>query len=496
MRKLNAAMAMTLVLTGMLSVHCPVFADEETVIRTNIGSEPDSLDPWISAASDTYAVMHNVFEGLVSFDETGALLPGLAKSWEISDDGLTYTFTLRDDVTFHNGKAMTADDVVYSYETLTGLGGGEPLTSKFSSVVSVEAEDDYTVVITLEKPDSSFLQLNTIAVLPEGYEDQATAPVGTGPYTFEKYVPGQEIILKKNEDYYDEEHAGSIDKAIIRIMTDESAVLNAMQSGQLDLALVYADNAEYLNGDFTIESAPQNMVQLLALNNTEEPFDDIRVRQAINYAVNRDEIIDGVFAGYATQIYSNFSPVMGMYYNDELEDSYPYDVEKAKELLKEAGYEDGFDMMITVPSNYQKHVDTAQVIIEQLRAVGIRAKLDPIPWSSWLEDVYKGAKYQSTIVGLTGKLDPKDILIRYTDGYSKNFFHYSNEKYDELIDEASSVSPEESAELYKEAQKLLTEDAAAVYICDPHAIIVSKSNLKGYKFYPLTFLDLSSLYYE
>ena len=497
MKKHTLFLAMTLALTSAAAVF-PVnaSADEKTVVRTNIGSEPDSLDPFLSAASDTEAIFHNVFEGLVLFDETGTIIPGLAESWEISDDGLTYTFHLRDDVTFHNGKEFSAEDVIYTYELLSGLSGEEPLNSKFTNVTGLEAPDDETVIITIAEPDSSFLQLNRVAVVPKDYTELATAPVGTGPFVFEKYIPGQEVILKKNEAYYEESRAAKIDEADIFIMTDESAVLTAMQSGQLDLATVYADNAEYLNGDFTVQSAPQNMVQLLALNNAEEPFDDPLVRQAVNYAIDKDQIVDGVFAGYATKLDSNFSPVMGEFFNDELEDFYPYDPEKAKELLKEAGLADGFEMTITVPSNYQKHVDTALVIIEQLKAVGIRAELKPVDWGTWLEDVYTNFKYQSTIVGLTGKLDPSDILIRYTTGYRRNFVNYENPEYDEFFAKAKTAAPDESAQYYKECQRLLTEDAAAVYISDPHAIAVSRSDLKGYTFYPVSFLDLSRLYYE
>lgn len=279
-------------------------------------------------------------------------------------------------------------------------------------------------------------------------------------------------------------------------MGDDSAVLTALQSGQLDAGIVYADSADYLSGDFTINSSPQNMVQLFALNNSVEPFDDVRVRQAFEYAINKDQIIDGVFAGYATELYSNFSPVMSYFYNDELSDVYTYDVEKAKELMAEAGYEDGFDITITVPSNYQKHVDTAQVIAQQLKEINVNATIEPVEWGQWLEQVYTNAEYETTIVGLTGKLDPNDILGRYVSDYGKNFMKYSNPDYDKLIEEAKTASDEERVELFKECQKVLTEDAAAVWICDPNAIAVTRSDLKGYTFYPVSFIDLSKLYYE
>ncbi len=490
-----------LALTAMMAVTAMPFgvsADEtdKTIVRINMESEPDNLDPWLSAASDTEAVFHNVFEGLVLFDETGALIPGLAESWDISDDGLTYTFHLRDDVTFHNGKAFSAEDVVYTYEALSGLGGEEPLSSKFTNVTAINAIDDYTVELTLGEADAAFLQYTRVAVLPKGYEDQSSAPVGTGPFVFEKYVPGQMVVLEKNENYYDESRMPKIDEAQIYIMGDDSAVLTALQSGQLDAGIVYADSADYLSGDFTINSSPQNMVQLFALNNSVEPFDDVRVRQAFEYAINKDQIIDGVFAGYATELYSNFSPVMSYFYNDELSDVYTYDVDKAKELMAEAGYEDGFDITITVPSNYQKHVDTAQVIAQQLKEINVNATIEPVEWGQWLEQVYTNAEYETTIVGLTGKLDPNDILGRYVSDYGKNFMKYSNPDYDKLIEEAKTVSDEERVTLFKECQKVLTEDAAAVWICDPNAIAVTRSDLKGYTFYPVSFIDLSKLYYE
>ena len=485
----TAALALTMSM-AVTAMPFGVSAEEtdKTVVRINMESEPDNLDPWLSAASDTEAVFHNVFEGLVLFDETGALTPGLAESWDISDDGLEYTFHLRDDVTFHNGKAFSAEDVVYTYESLSGLGGEEALSSKFKNLTSVEAVDDYTVTMTLAEADAAFLQYTRVAVLPKGYEDQSSAPVGTGPFVFEKYVPGQMVVLEKNEDYYDESRMPKIDEAQIYIMGDDSAVLTALQSGQLDAGIVYADSADYLTGDFTVNSSPQNMVQLFALNNSATPFDDVRVRQAFEYAVNKDQIIDGVFAGYATELYSNFSPVMSYFYNDELEDVYTYDVDKAKELMAEAGYEDGFDITITVPSNYQKHIDTAQVIAQQLKQINVNATIEPVEWGQWLEQVYTNADYQTTVVGLTGKLDPNDILGRYVSDYAKN--------YDKLIEEAKTASDEQRVELFKECQKMLTDDAAAVWICDPNAIAVTRSDLKGYTFYPVSFIDLSKLYYE
>ena len=491
--------------TVLLAVSCsksdggesPSSYVQPSLVRLTMPSEPDSLDPYISTASDTEAVMHNVYEGLVLFNEDGEIIPGLAESWQISDDGLEYTFHLRDDVTFHNGKHFSSEDVAYSYGLLSGLTTGTPLSSRFSIITAIDTPDDYTVTFHLSAANAAFLEATRIAVIPSGYIDSATSPVGTGPYKFVEYVPGQRIVLEKNDLYYDSSREGKIERAEVYIMTDESAIVTALQSGQLDMAQVTGMDAEILERDFTIHSNPQNMVCLFALNNAIPPFNDIRVRQAINYAVNKEDIINGAFDGYATRLDSNFSPVMGLYYNSDVENYYPYDPAKAKELLAEAGYERGFSFTITVPANYQQHVSTAQIIAEELKAVGIDARLQLVEWGAWLEDVYTNGNYETTVVGLTGKLDPSEILVRFVSDYSRNFFHYDNSEFDTLIEEAMVESDEsERIRLYKECQMILTEDAVCVWTCDPNLVIATRKDLKGYKAYPLTFTDISALYYE
>ena len=469
----------------------------ESLIRLTMPSEPDNLDPYLSTASDTEAVMHNIYEGLVLFDQDGAIIPGLAESWEISDDRLEYTFHLRDDVTFHNGDHFDSADAAYSYGVISGLSTGKPISSRFSTITGIETPDEYTLVLKLSEPNAAFLEGTRVAIIPEGYESSATAPVGTGPYEFVEYTPGQRIVLEKNDDYYDEAGMARIDRAEVYIMTDESAVVTALQSGQLDMAQVTGSDAEILSRSFTIYSNPQNMVCLFAMNNDFKPFDDIRVRKAMNYAVNKDNIIYGAFDGYATRLDSNFSPVMGSYYNSDVENYYPYDPGKAEALLAEAGYPDGFEFTITVPANYQQHVNTAQIIAEDLKRVGIKAEIQLVEWGAWLEDVYSNGNYETTIIGLTGKLDPYEILVRFVSDFRRNFFHYDNPRYDKLIKEAMVETDEERrAELYKECQMILTEDAACVWTCDPNLVIAARKDLKGYKAYPLTFTDLSALYYE
>jgi peptide/nickel transport system substrate-binding protein len=468
-----------------------------TVVRTNIGSEPDSLDPWKSAATDTEAIFHNVFEGLMLYNEEGEMVPGLAESVSISPDSLTYTFFLRNNVTFHNGKPFTSADVLYTYNNLTGMSGEKAVSSKFSLIKSISATDDYTFTVALSKPSAAFLSLTSIPILPKGYADQATNPIGTGPFRFVAYTPGQRVVLERNDQYYDKSRMPKIQRAEIYIMTDESAVVSALQSGQLDFASITAENANMLRSDYTIYNSPQNMVQVFALNNSDAILSDVRIRQAINYAVNKKDVIEGVFGGYATPLYSNFSPVMGMYYNDQLSSYYKTDLVKAKQLLAEAGYESGFPLTITVPANYQAHVDTAQIFSQQLAAIGIKVTIESIEWATWLDRVYSNAKYQSTIIGLTGKLDPDSVLGRYVITYPRNFFRFSDARFDQLITQAKvETNDQKRIAMYKECQEILTEKAAAVFVCDPNLTVAARKDLKGYTFYPVGFMDLGKLYFS
>ncbi|WP_269919537.1 ABC transporter substrate-binding protein [Caldifermentibacillus hisashii] len=462
-----------------------------------IPQDLDYLDPHLAEAAGTREVMFNIYEGLLKVNTEGGLNPAIAESYEISEDGLTYTFKLRKGVKFHDGKELTAKDVVYSYSKLAGLETGEPLSSSFASVEKIESPDDHTVVITLKENAVGFLTAVTAAIIPENYEDSNTKPIGTGPFKFVDYKPGQSLIVEKNENYY-VEGVPYLDKVEFRILPDEEATFLALQSGEIDIyPRIGTEKAEQLGDGFETISNPQNLVQLLAFNNKVKPFDDVKVRQAINYAVNVDEIIEGVAIGKGTKLGSNLSPVLSKYYNGELEDLYPHDTEKAKKLLEEAGYKDGFEFTITVPSVYPFHVSTAEVIVYQLEQIGVKAKIESVEWGVWLERVYNGREYESTIIGLDGKLDPYEILNRYISTADNNFLNFKNPKLDEVLTKAKTeINEEQRISLIKEAQKIIAEDAAAVFIMDPNTNVSFKNTVKGYQTYPIYVQDLSIVYLE
>ena len=468
---------------------------KEDALKFAVSAEPDNLDPMMSAASDTGGIMMNVYEGLLTYDTDGNFLPCLAEDYTISEDGLEYSFKLKTGVKFHDGKDFSAKDVKYTYEKLAGLSGGEPLSQTLADVIeSVETPDEENVIIRLKHLDAGFLCRCVIAIQEKDYTDDSTKPIGTGPYMFDEYVQGQKLTLTKNPEYNTvESRIPEIETVEFRIMTDANAVLMALKSGDLDVAAIDAANVDVLGDKFEIVEGLRNTVQLMALNNTVAPFDDVRVRQAVNYAINKEEIINTIVKGHGQRVDSFLSPSMQFYFNDNMT-TYETDVEKAKALLAEAGYPDGFNMTITVPSNYNIHVDAAQVIKSQLEQVGIIADIQLVEWAQWLDQVYTKADYQASIVGHSGKLDPQDFLNRFQSTYAKNYFKYNNPAYDQLIiDAASTTDQDERAALYKECQQMLADEAAAVYIQDPYLIYAVNKGYENVEIYPMTFFDIGSI---
>lgn len=459
----------------------------------------DSLDPHKSVAAGTKEVLFNIYEGLVKPDEQGNYIDAVAQSHTISEDGKTYTFTLREGVKFHNGADVTVDDVKYSIERCAGITDGtEPLIAAFSNVDNVQIPDEKTISIILKEADTEFLAYLIAAVIPRDAENLDTQPVGTGPFMYESRSPQENIKMKKFPDYWDKENPAYLDEVTFKIVTDSNAIVTGLKGGSLDMVarLDSTQSSQLKDGDFTIYEGGMNLVQALYLNNAEAPLDDVKVRQALCYAVNRQDVLDMIADGKGTIIGSSMFPAFEKYYMPELAEKYSQDEAKAKELLAEAGYPDGFDLTITVPSNYQQHVDTAQILVEQLKQIGVNAKIQMVEWDSWLSDVYTDRKFQSTVVGVDAAyLSGRALLERFTSDSSKNFINFSNEEYDKLYEQVKkSTDDEEQIALYKQMETILADDAANVYIQDMASEVVLRKNYGGYVFYPLYVLDMAKIY--
>ena len=241
-----------------------------------------------------------------------------------------------------------------------------------------------------------------------------------------------------------------------------------------------------------------NLVQALYLNNGAEPFTDERVRQALCYAVDVDAMLELTAEGHGTKVGSSMYPAFTKYFDESLADAYPHDVEKAKELLAEAGYGDGLSFTITVPSNYQPHVDAATVLVEQLSAAGVNAEIQLVDWNTWVSDVYGGRNFQATVVGFdSSTLNASGLLARWVSDNAKNMINYNNPDYDAAYAAAqSTVDDAEQTAYYKECLQILSDTAANVYLQDLADFVALHPDLKGYEFYPIYVIDMSKLYFD
>ena len=455
----------------------------------------DSLDPYQMTAAGTREILFNVYEGLYKPTSSGDFVPAVAEECVVSDDGLTYTFTLRDGVLFHNGTAVEAADVVYSFNTCAATTIDTSLAAALSDVAAVTAEDEKTVSVTLNSPNSDFLAyVTSVYIVPDDYTEQAAAPVGTGPFRYVSRSVQENVVLEKFSDYWGE--GAKVDRVTLKIYEDSTTLMTALNSGAVDLVMhLTVAQTQNLSDQYTVLEGTMNLVQALYLNNAEKPFDDVRVRQALCYAVDVDSILELTADGHGTKLGSSMYPAFTKYFDDSLTDYYSYDPEKAKTLLAEAGYPNGFTMTITVPSNYTPHVDVAQVLVEQLAAVGITAQLQEVEWNTWLQDVYQNRKFQSTVVGFDAStLTANAMLQRWMSNSDKNMINFSNAQYDQVMSEANATTDDaDRTALYLQAEKILPEQAANVYLQDLADMVAIHKNLTGFQFYPLYVLDLSGI---
>ncbi len=467
-------------------------------IVVGIQQDIDSLDPHKATAAGTKEILFNIFEGLVKPDENGDLMKALASDYTISEDGLVYTFTLREGVKFHNGSTVTAEDVKYSLERASGLLDGTPLISSLSVLTSVEILDEKTVQVTVGSANTELIYSFVAAIIPAGSgEEESGTPIGTGPFSYVSYKPQEGIVVAKNPDYW-QQGLPYLDEVNFKIVNSPDTALLELKGGSIQIYPYLTDSqAGELKDSFQILSAPSDVVQALFLNNAAKPLDDVRIRQAICFALDLDMVNEFVAGGGATLVSSAMLPTLNTYYVD-LTDTYGTgaNIQKAQELMADAGYPDGFDLEITVPSNYEYHMQTAEVVAEQLKAAGINATINPVEWSSWLSDCYTDRNYQSTISGITSDMTPGYLTNRFQTDSKKNFVNFASAAYDEAYQAAAAaLDPAEKAQLYKQVQKILCDEAGSAFIQVPPITIAMDPKLAGYKFYPVYVQDMSTVYY-
>lgn len=441
--------------------------------------EPPGMDPTIAPAAAIGEIVHyNVLEGLTKINVDGSVAPLLAESWAMDPDGKSYTFKLRKGVKFHDGEAFDASDVKFSFERAKDdKSTNKAKKAVFDNIRRIDAPDAHTVILTLDNADPNFLFRmgeNTAVILdPKSAAGTATKPVGTGPFTFDDWKKGNSVTLKKWPGFRDAKGV-KLERVTFRFINDPAARVAALLAGDIDgVPRLDAPQAvKQLQADKRFVVAIGNTAGkgIVAINNKKKPFDDVRVRRAIMHAIDRKAFIDGVLEGLAKPIGSHFAPTDAGYV--DLTGLTPYDPEKAKALLKEAGVATPLNVTLTLPPP-QYARKGGEVVAAQLAKVGIVAKIENVEWAQWLGGTFKG-NFDLTIINHVEPLD----YMQYTNtgyywGYDSKAFRDLTAKY------AATGNAKDRAKLFADIQKQIAVDQVNAFVFNPAQVAVAKKGLKG-----------------
>jgi len=481
-------------------------------------AEPQSLDPHAVTAVNDFRILVNVYDGLVRYEEgTLEIEPSLATDWEISEDNKTYTFNLRDDVTFHDGTPFNAEAVVFNFERMLNEDhpyhntGPFPLAFFFGQVDSVEATGEHQVTFSLKEPFAPFLSnlayptgliISPEAVKAHG-QDVGRHPAGTGAFQFQEWQANIRVVLTRNESYWD--GVPELEVLVFRPITDANTRVAEMLSGGIDLMVeVPPDNVATFSGsdEFQFHQQAGPHLWFLILNMKEAPFDDVRVRQAVNYAIDKESLVRDVLQDTATVATGPIPPAFSWAHNDDLT-PYPYDPEKARALISEAGAE-GADVTFYVTEGGSGMLDPITMgtaIQADLAAVGLNVKIETYEWNTFLGRVNPGLEGKANMAQMawmTNDPDTLPFLALRTDAWPEeggfNSGYYSNPKVDELLLQARiSVDQDERATLYKEMQSIVYEEAPWAFIANWQQNAVAKGNVQNFTLQPSFLLMLHNV---
>ncbi|KFE34936.1 ABC transporter substrate-binding protein [Thioclava atlantica] len=483
-------------------------------------AEPKALDPAAVTAVNDFRILMNIYDGLVRYKSgTLEVEPALAESWTISEDGKTYVFKLRPGVKFHDGTPLDAEAVKFNFDRMLDENhpyhhtGPFPLAFFFSSVDTVEASDASTVTFTLKEPYAPFLSNlaypTGLIVSPEAVKtsdkDFGRNPVGTGPFTFKEWRPNEAVVVEGNPDYWD--GATSLKAVIFRPITDANTRVAEMLSGGIDLMVEVPPVAlkEFQNDKYHLVEQAGPHLWFLILDCAKGPFKDKRVRQAANYAINKEAIVNDVLEGTAT-VANGPTPAAFAWAHDDQLKPYPYDPEKAKALIKEAGVE-GQEVTFYVTdggSGMLDPVPMATAIQADLKAVGLNAKIETFEWNTFLGKVNPGldAKGQhvdmAEMAWMTNDPDTLPYLALRTDAWPDkggfNSGYYSNPEVDKLLEEARTATDQSKrAELYKKMQQIVHDDAPWVFVANWKQNAVTNDKVSDFTLQPSFFLLLKDV---
>ncbi|MEO3997916.1 ABC transporter substrate-binding protein [Mesorhizobium sp. CAU 1732] len=478
-------------------------------------AEPQSLDPHAVTATNDFRILVNMYDGLVRFaDGTLEVAPALAEEWTISEDGLTYTFDLREGVTFHDGTPFNAEAVKFNFERMIDENhpfhdtGPFPLAFFFSAIETVTAVDDTTVEVKLNEPFAPFLSnlayptglMVSPAAVEQHGKDFGRNPVGTGAYKFAEWQSNQRVVVTRNDDYWD--GAPALEAVVFRPITDANTRVAEMLAGGLDIMVeVPPDSIGQFRDapDFQVFEQAGPHVWYVLLNTKEGPFADQKIRQAANYAVNKESLVNDVLQGTAEVSTGPVAPAFAWAYNEEVE-PYAYDPDKAKALLEEAGY-DGEEVTFFVTEGGSGMLDPVAMgtaIQADLAAVGMNVKIETYEWNTYLGQVNPGLEGKADMAEMAWMTNDPDTLPFLTlrtealpseGGFNSGY--YSNTEVDEILNQARiSTEPEERATLYMQLQEIVHEDAPWIFVANWVQGAVTTANIQGFDLQPSFFLNL------
>jgi peptide/nickel transport system substrate-binding protein len=473
-----------------------VVAKDSVSIGMRLEPAP-GLDPTTGAAAAISQVtLYNIFEGLTRLDGGGGVLPLLAKSWDISDDGTTYTFSLEEGVTYHNGSSFDSADVKAQFERNAAEDSSNKSKSLFASIESIATPNAHTVQIKLPSANALFpffLAQAPAAILDqEAYEDANTNPVGTGPYRFVKWTQGDSVTLEKYGQYRNAVDV-QIEHVKFRFINDAAAQVAALKAGDLDyMPSLSAPEmfAEFQKDDrFTTLRGTTEGETILAMNNKHEVLSDVRVRRALMHAIHRDDLIVGAVAGYGTPIGSHFAPHHPAYI--DLTGDSSYDPDRARSLLKEAGQENLTLSLHLPPPSYARR--GGEVIAAMLAEVGVTIEIENVEWAQWLDQAYKKKQYDLTIVS---HVEPMDIGRIYSN--PDYYFQYDSQAFRDIIHQFTiATTVEEQTAQLQAAQRQLAADMPNGFLFQLAKLGVAQAGLTGmWPSWPAFINDIAALQWE
>lgn len=455
-----------------------------------MSAQPDSLDPQATSATAAFQVSKSLYDTLVEVDKSGEIVPALASSYEVSDDGLHYTFHL---VTtrFVDGTALDSADVKATIERITSGAVASPKLDEFEDITSVDTPDASTAVLNLGTPNAALLATLASgwgAILPsekiaEGH-DFGNDPVGTGPFVLKSWTRDSNIVMTRNDAYY--QGAPALQQVTIRFVQDSAVQYQGLVAGEFDIidTVASADQPSVeSNPDLRLVREPSGLVLVAALNNRRPYLDDARVRRALNLAIDKQVVLDAAYGG-GTPV-GTFMEVGSPWLPGSIQ-PFPYDPEQAKALLAETGVPDDWNLDIVLPQPYEQHIQAGQIVQDMLSEVGVASTIRIVEWGVWLSEIYGGPHdFDMTVVGHTGKLDPSGRLGGYGDPDTNYVGFDDPEVVTELQEAAATSDVAQRRALYGEVLTAMHDEAPFLYFGTPYRVRGERADVHGFWATPL-----------